>query len=360
MSDEAVAMAIDGEVINEGLIRVVTSWPNDHLHGHVPVSSLVDTDLRTLTGQDVSFDRLLAIDTETTGLSGGSGTVAFNIGCAQLVNGSVLVTQYLLTRYSGERAMLDELSQMLINTQTLVTYNGKSFDLPLLVTRFRMQRRDPLFLNINHLDLLHPVRSLFSKSWPDCRLGTAETRALGFSRENDLPGYLVPAAWADFLRDRQPHGLKQVLEHNKYDVFSLLALTAQLARVVSSSAPTVASIHTPWVDTLALARFLRKLGQREQSLALLEKSQSQLSLMGQLELAREWRRTGRLSDALVIWETLASKGVLEALESCAKFHEHSSKNLTAALGYTEELIAKGGRRPPHLHRFERLSRKLAS
>jgi uncharacterized protein YprB with RNaseH-like and TPR domain len=353
LSDDEVALAIGGELVADGLARVVTRYTNVQLCHRLNLKMPNEVDFTCLLGANAKLEGLLSIDTETTGLSGGSGTVAFNVGCAQIVNNEIIVTQFVLMRYGGERAMLDELTKILAEVKAIVTYNGKTFDLPLLVTRYRMQRRRAPFDQLAHFDLLHPTRSLFGRSWRDCRLTTVEEEALGFRRKDDLPGFLVPATWADFLRDRQPEGLKKVIEHNEYDVVSLLALTVYLARIFAGEI-------TSQVDALALARALRKRGQRERSLQLLESQQQHLAPVGQLELAREWRRLGRESEALSIWERLAADGLPEAIESCAKFHEHSSKDLPAALRYTEALIASSGRQPPHLHRLERLSRKLAS
>ena len=360
MSDESIATALGGELIADGLIRVITSWPSNHVHGKVPISSLHDMNISSLLGYEEPLQRLIAIDTETTGLSGGSGTVAFNIGCATIQPAGLEVTQFLLTKYGGESRMLVELSEILAGAQALITYNGKTFDLPLLATRFRMQRRRAPFQHTPHLDLLHPVRSLFGRTWPDCRLTTAENFALGFTRTDDLPGFLVPATWVEFLKNREASGLGRVLEHNRLDVVSLLALAAKLTQVMETSPDSTSNEHVMDVDPLALARMLRKRGHRERGLALLESAQHRLAPAGQLELAREWRRLGRESEAIAIWERLAAHGLPEAIESCAKFHEHSSKDIPTAMRYTKELISLSGRRPPHLHRLARLSRKLTS
>ena len=351
-TDEEIAHDLNGELIADGLIKVVTD-SSAVSKTRPSCANLVEVDLEPMLGERTSFDSLLAIDTETTGLSGGSGTVAFNIGCAYLRGGEVEVTQYVLTKYSGEKAMLDELSALVSQCEALVTYNGKSFDVPLLVTRFRMQRKRAPFIGLPHIDLLHPTRALFGKRWRDCRLTTVEREALGFERQDDLPGFLVPAAWADFLKTRDATHLGPVIEHNRNDVVSLLALMAKHARIHAGEVD-------PDVDALALSRVFKRRGQRAKSLQLLESQRHRLSPKGELELARELKHHGRVVDAIEIWSRLAETSVPEAIEYCAKYHEHTSKDIVAALRYADALIATCGRRTPHLHRKERLSRKLTS
>ena len=351
-SDEEIAHELHGELIADGLIKIVTD--SKALSKERPsCSALPEANLEPMLGEQMPFESLLAIDTETTGLSGGSGTVAFNIGFAYIREGEVQVTQYVLTKYSGEKAMLEEVSALISQCEALVTYNGKSFDVPLLVTRFRMQRKRAPFVGLPHIDLLHPTRALFSKRWRDCRLTTVEREALGFERQDDLPGFLVPAAWADFLKTRNAKHLAPVIEHNRNDVITLLALIAKHARIHAGEIDAD-------VDALALSRVFKRRGQRAKSLQLLESQSHRLSPKGELELARELKHHGRVADAIEIWSRLAEESVPEAIEYCAKYHEHTSKDLVTALRYAEALIATCGRRTPHLHRRERLSRKLTS
>jgi len=351
-SDEEIAHELHGELIADGLIKIVTE--SMVLSKERPsCSALAEVDLEPMLGEQTPLESLLAIDTETTGLSGGSGTVAFNIGFAYMREGEIEVTQYVLTKYSGEKAMLEEVSALISQCEALVSYNGKSFDVPLLVTRFRMQRKRAPFVGLPHIDLLHPTRALFSKRWRDCRLTTVEREALGFERQDDLPGFLVPAAWADFLKTRNAKHLAPVIEHNRNDVVTLLALIAKHARIHAGEIDAD-------VDALALSRVFKRRGQRAKSLQLLESQSHRLNPKGELELARELKHHGRVADAIEIWSRLAEEAVPEAIEYCAKYHEHTSKDLVTALRYTEALIATCGRRTPHLHRRERLSRKLTS
>lgn len=177
----------------------------------------------------INAARLVFLDTETTGLAGGTGTKAFMVGVARIEGDSVRVTQWLLTRIAGEAAMLDALTAALPTDSVLVTYNGKSFDLPLLRTRYRMNRQHEPFGDALHLDLLHPVRRIYRHTWPNCRLVTVEERLLGHTRVDDLPGSEAPAAWRSFLTSGATGLLRRVLDHNARDLVSLVHVLGRLS-----------------------------------------------------------------------------------------------------------------------------------
>ncbi|HET6555323.1 MAG TPA: ribonuclease H-like domain-containing protein [Dyella sp.] len=166
-------------------------------------------------------ERLLLFDTETTGLAGGTGTRAFMIGVAHWHEGRFRERQLLITTLAAEAAMLDCFASWLRLDSVLVSYNGKSYDAPLLKTRFRLQRRPSPLDGLMHIDLLHPVRRRWRGAWENCRLATAERQLLQVIREDDLPGAEAPAAWLDFLRGGSAAPLHRVAQHNSQDLRSL-------------------------------------------------------------------------------------------------------------------------------------------
>jgi hypothetical protein len=167
---------------------------------------------------------LLFLDTETTGLAGGTGTLAFMIGAARWTGGALELRQWLLTRISGECHMLEALAGWLAPDDQLATYNGKCFDRPLLSTRFRLQRLPDSLARREHHDLLHAVRRGYRGRWENCRLLTAERELLGVVRHDDLPGAQAPAAWRTFLRGGNTTDLNRVATHNRQDLISLARL----------------------------------------------------------------------------------------------------------------------------------------
>ncbi len=292
--------------------------------------------------------RVLAIDTETTGLAGGTGTAAFMIGIAAAEPDGVRLRQWVLTAFAGEAAMLEALASSLAAADLMVSYNGKTFDLPLLRDRRRLQR-GPALPEPPHLDLLHPTRRLFRRAWPDCRLATSERRLLGLVREDDLPGSEAPRAWRDYLAGAPSDELAGVLRHNALDVLSLLALGPALAR----------SLHEPTscgADACAAAAIWARCGERGHALSVLEAARERLDTRGALELARTLRGAGRVAEAAAIWERLAAAGSREAAERLAKYHEHVRRDWTRALDYAR-LLDQG---PEARHRRRRLKRRLAA
>ena len=172
---------------------------------------------------------MLFFDTETTGLSGGTGTRAFMVGASDFVPGGLRVRQLLITHLSAEPAMLREFSRWLAEDTRLVSYNGRCYDAPLLATRYRLARQGTPLAGLEHLDLLFPTRRRYRGVWENCRLGTIERHALGIVREDDLPGSEAPGAWLQYLRGGDAGLLRRVLQHNYQDVVTLARLLMHLS-----------------------------------------------------------------------------------------------------------------------------------
>ncbi len=177
---------------------------------------------------EIARERFKCFDTETTGLAGGTGTRAFQIGVGDWHDGAFRVRQLTLTTLAAETAMLDEFARWLRPDDVLVSYNGKSYDAPLLATRYRLARRRSPLLGLPHLDLLYPVRRRYRGHWPNCRLATVERELLGVLREHDLPGSEAPRAWLEYLRGGSAVDLRRVGEHNRQDLRSLALLLCRL------------------------------------------------------------------------------------------------------------------------------------
>lgn len=174
---------------------------------------------------------MLFFDTETTGLSGGTGTRAFMIGASDFVAGGLRIRQLLISHLAAETAMLEAFSQWLRPDTRLVSYNGRCYDAPLLATRYRLARKNNPLIELAHLDLLFPTRRRYRGVWENCKLATIERNALGIVREDDLPGSEAPAAWLQYLRGGSSHQLQRVLAHNFQDVVTLARLLEHLAVV---------------------------------------------------------------------------------------------------------------------------------
>jgi uncharacterized protein YprB with RNaseH-like and TPR domain len=179
---------------------------------------------------DLPRGRALQFDTETTGLSGGTGTRAFMIGAADWPDDRLRVRQLFLTTMAAEAAMLQAFAQWINPDTVLVSYNGRCYDAPLLATRYRLARMPNPLATLPHLDLLFPVRRRYRGVWENCRLATIERHLLGVVREDDLPGSEAPQAWRDYLRGGSSRNLRRVVDHNDQDLRSLSALLIRMAQ----------------------------------------------------------------------------------------------------------------------------------
>lgn len=167
---------------------------------------------------------VLCFDTETTGLAGGTGTRAFMIGAAQAHGEGLRIRQWFITALSAERDLLAAFAEAIAAETVLVSYNGRSYDAPLLAARYRLARLENPLAGRAHVDLLHPARRRYRGRWENCRLATIEHRVLGVVREDDLPGREAPAAWLRYLRGGSARDLRRVAAHNRQDLDSLWRL----------------------------------------------------------------------------------------------------------------------------------------
>jgi uncharacterized protein YprB with RNaseH-like and TPR domain len=298
---------------------------------------------------DVVAQDLLFLDTETTGLAGGTGTLPFLLGLARVRGDALQVRQLLLTGFAGERRLLELAAPWTQSAEHLVSYNGKSFDVPLLVTRHRLRSVRCRLAAIHHVDLLHPTRTAFGRQWNDCRLVTAEAELLHVTRHDDLPGAAVPEVWGALVRRGELADLPRVVEHNRIDLLTLAVLLPALSAVFAS--PREA--HRAQADPLAIARHHERRGDDAAALAHLLAAEGRLDPDGLLALARLHRRAGDLERAVDVWLELARQDVPSAVEHLAKYHEHVRHDPSTALDYATRLDGEASE-----HRRRRLRHKL--
>lgn len=339
---------LQGQAIADGVIHVRQRLPLTGRLGAFELGALRERP--RLPGEPVAGSRRnVYIDTETTGLSGGSGTLAFLVGMAVVEDDALVLDQFLLTKFAAEADLLRAFADGLSDSDRLVSYNGKSYDLPLLRTRFRLQGLTSSCAELPHLDLLHSVRRLFGARWDDCRLLSMERQLLNFRRIDDLPGSEAPAAWFDFIRGGHCEALLRVVEHNRQDIVSLAVAHHALARAVSRPGDFDADLH-------ALARWLSETDEPA-ARRLLVAHLDELCDDGRRLLGRLLRRAGDWHGAVALWEELATRGCTDSLERLAKYHEHISKDLAAARRCCDRLPGDtAGQR----HRRRRIEHKLAT
>ena len=285
------------------------------------------------------------LDTETTGLSGGVGTSVFLIGMAYPRDGCWILDQLLLARPGAERDFWEAADRTLRN-RCWVSYNGKSFDAPLIAARSRLHYGASL-APADHIDLVHWVRRAFAGKWPDCRLGRVEAQLLKQPRQDDLPGSMAPMAYQTFLRSGCTALLRRIVEHHRQDVVSLIALRRALEAVYRDPKSFDA-------DCERIGSWWLERGDLNRAESCLQASGTEAA---QLRLASLHRQRGALTQAVAIWRTLAHRGHAEALLRLAIHAEHHDKDPRSAHEWCTALIAIQPDCPHHRHRLARLQEK---
>src|SRR5262245_49964714 len=239
---------------DDGRFLVVDrSYSPGHRHGWMSIADgLPPSDgvwpRLSLLADGASASKMLFVDLETTGIAGGAGTYAFLVGCAWFDQGRFRVRQFFLTSFVAERALLHAVTDVARTAGTVVTYNGKTFDLPLVETRFTMHRMATPFATMPHIDMLHPARRLWRGRDPggssgvdgpgrdSCRLSVMEQSLCGHIREGDVAGFEIPARYFQFVRTGDARPLEAVFEHNRLDLLSLALVTARAAQLLDEGA----------------------------------------------------------------------------------------------------------------------------
>ena len=282
------------------------------------------------------------LDTETTGLAGGTGTYVFLVGLATWATGrSLTVTQYFLGDLGAEAAFLHAVREAVAAARQLVTFNGRTFDLPLLETRYLLARASWWGAGLPHQDLYPIARALWRGCAADCRLSTLETALLGLDRGDDLPGALVPQAYFRYLRTRDPGPLPRIFRHNHFDLVALAGLHARAAALLDGPDPR----HDP-LEWMGAGRWLER--REPDRSARFYEAALRAGLPGPVEpgvawrLGRLWRRAGRVADARALWADAvarAERPPLRLLIDLAKLHEHHARDYGAALDLTRTALA---------------------
>lgn len=335
-------------------------------HGSVGIADLADLrgDLLAALSEGAIPQshpkRWAFLDTETTGLAGGTGTYAFLIGVGSITDDGFRLRQYFMRDYHEEASVLASLAEHLSQFDVLITYNGKAYDQPLLETRYRMVRSRPPFARMEHLDLLFGARRLWKLRLESCRLVDLENQVLGVERQGDLPGELIPYYYFEYLRMRQAFRLVPIFHHNATDIVSLACLTAIVPAAFGDSRML---LHG--ADMIGLARWLAAAGRDEEALGLYRRAVDagladgllfrSLAEMGAIE-----KRMGHDVAAFEVFTDLAASPNpyrAHAFTELAKHYEHRERDYSRALEMTRR--AREIEDSAELaHREERLERRL--
>jgi uncharacterized protein YprB with RNaseH-like and TPR domain len=376
------------------VLMVDRFYAADRRHGRSSVGEIVETiegglDALRLLGQAWPgrdprpyTTNLCFFDLETTGLAGGAGTQAFLVGTALIEDGGLRVRQFLLPGFQHERALLARVADWSANAGTLVTFNGRTFDVPLIETRYLLHRVTFPLGEIPHLDMLHPARGLWKQrptvAGPaldddSCKLSVLERHLAGYHRIGDVGGWEIPSRYFRFIRTGDVRGLEAVLEHNRIDLISLALVTARAITLITDG-PHMAQ-HPR--EALGLGRLYERSGAADNAEASFATAASLAARAGvepdvraealrRLAICR--RRAGRMADAAAAWQELVSvpgcPSVVrrEAREALAIHHEHRSRDLHIARTFVLDVLAEGAStrtRESAEYRLRRIERKLS-
>jgi hypothetical protein len=360
----------------QGEVFVVeTTYPAEYRHGQAGL--WVTASLQTIAewaGEHRiaagDLEHFVFLDTETTGLAGGSGTYAFLIGVGRYAGPDFRLTQFFMRDPVEEPAQLLALVEWLQPCETLVTFNGRAFDVPLLNARFITNgERSPL-TGAAQLDLLHLARRLWRDRLPSRALSQLELHILAASRTHeDIPGWLIPSVYFDFLRSGDARPLKNVFYHNAMDILAMAALLTHMANLIDD--PLNGTLNHA-LDWPALGKLYEHLGYLDTAAALyrrgLEEALPEATYWETLQrLAFVYRRQGNLAAAVEVWRQAAEGRQIYAYVELAKFYEHTARDQAEAARWTEAALvdlpqcpwSERRRWQPDLeHRLARLRRKL--
>lgn len=293
-------------------------------------------------------ERMLFLDTETTGLSGGVGTVAFLIGLGWIKGDRFFTRQILMKDYASETMLLDELDRACYGFDTVVTFNGNTFDLPLITTRCSMNRHGDPLGDMDRLDLLTPSRRLWKRRLGSVRLSRLEEEILGCSRENDLPGSEAPRRYFDYLKSGDMSLLEEVIEHNRQDIISLHTLLCALCLYYDTP-----SDLTENADRLSMGIALERQGEHNEAERLYARAEvrgpvTSIQAMRDREtnaaaacnLDRLLRRQGRHCERTEHLEAMCRAGIAGSYPytELAKYYEHTAREPKNALKYARRAL----------------------
>lgn len=368
---------VPGEYVNThhgDIYRSRHRYDLDDRHGNCRIKEFLQLDsislarLGRVEDAELELRNALFLDTEASGLSGGTGTYAFMIGLGYFHEKGFVVDQLFVENYAKEEGMLDLLRSYLEGASLLISFNGKSFDVNLLQTRFLMHGQEPPFTALPHLDLLHPCRNLWDLTLANCRLQTLERDVLQFTREHDTPGEEVPGIYFEYLRTGDPTEITGVFQHNLLDIVSLLSLTIMLEQNFQG----VRSIpDEDGLTNFSRGRMHERQGNAEAalhyySLALEENLSSTRRYKALGCMAGIHKRNGSWEEAISLWEDQIESSptyVLEPYVELAKYYEHQQRAYKRAIGYVKRALEslpshKQDERDLLEYRMDRLIRKL--
>jgi len=341
---------LDGFICNNGegsCFVTEERYPASYIYGGCSIGNteMLNTDILKKVcceiHNDMGVGDFLFLDTETTGLSGGTGTVAFLIGTGFFETGEFVLRQFFMRDYDEEPAMLTALNELLSKYKGLITFNGKAFDWNLLQTRFIFNRIKPSMSEPVHLDLLFPTRKIWRLKLESCSLTSIEENVLEEYRTDDIPGAMIPSVYFKYLENKDARDIKRVIKHNKLDILSMVSL---LNRICSM-------LLNPLVETdgdrelLGVGKIFESSGDYQNVIDCFEACMGSESVMvkesASKKLSRIYKRSKNYQKAVEHWNNMLKDPSIPKIFpmiELAKYYEHIEKDPFKALEIVEEAV----------------------
>ena len=351
-------------------------YPKDYIYGTSPLLSSFPLSLISQWANDPAIEKFnlskfAFLDTETSGLSGGTGTYAFLVGIARFIDDHFVLKQFFMRDPAEEPALLEGIAHFIAPCESLVTFNGKSFDAPLLKTRYTLHATPCPFSDFSHLDLLPLARRLWRDRLESRALKYLEEHVLGLKRSSEeVPGYEIPWLYFDYLRTGDARPLVGVFYHNAMDVVAMAALLAHMNDMLQN--PYEGKVQHG-LDFIALGKLFEDLGHWDEAARLFERGlESQINEadfgLAVKRLSILQKKRGDVGEAIRLWESAAERGHLYAFIELAKHYEHKVRDARSALKWTKSALMQVEKvdQPAYMrkfweaeieHRLERLNRK---
>ena len=366
----AIYEVITGDVIQTSFGHCfchIEEFPPDFKQGNTQLDQSAPLDLfakwaKSPAIEGSTSDQMAFLDTETTGLSGGTGTFVFLVGIGSQTPDGFVVRQYFLEDPGEEKAFLTALSESLSGFKGVVTYNGKSFDIPILNTRFVLNGLSTPFTELGHVDLLHLVRRIWKYRLNHRNLGILETEILGMSRTSDeIPGWMVPEMYIDYCRTGDARPLKGVFYHNTMDIVSLAAVMFQISALIHEGSD-LRSLEG--VDVMAAGKFHESLGDISKADNFYSSALSRTMSEEHVALTKKNRaflhkKYGDLEKSLPLMNELAEAGDWDACLELAKYHEHVEGDYLEALRFCGIASKAGMERSIATRKMESLKTRIS-
>ncbi|HVP90750.1 MAG TPA: ribonuclease H-like domain-containing protein [Terriglobales bacterium] len=346
-------------------------------YGQIPIGMglQVPGNILAFLSREAAFEGLdlgsaVFLDLETTGLAGGTGTVPFLVGLGYYRGDRFKVSQFFLSEMAEEGRLVREVAQFFTDMEfkSVVTYNGKAFDVPLLETRFALHRTPFLIRDLPHLDFLFSARQLWKHKYDSCRLFNLAQEVVQAERAEDIPGAEIPLRYFQYIRSGDFSLIEPVLYHNQEDILSLLGVVVAGAVLVDRNRTPAERGATDAMDLYGVARLFESAGDAAQAAALLEQAlegqlSSHASQTAKMKLSHHFKKNRDWDRAVSLWRELSAGDEAFSFRELSMYYEHKAKNFEEAMRAAEEGLAvsmgrSAGERKDFEKRIERLRGKI--